>query len=125
MDQVLNVAVKYFSVLGLTEEGNYRVKVCVGAQDIKNTEPIRKPFLEAFCFSSVLKNLQHPEFDLLNSFYDVVRDLYNLNLGVDPEEKILRAQGAVFMTMSQNEALKAALQQEYDSRKKDLPFIMQ
>lgn len=125
MDQVINIAVKYFSVLGLNNEGNYRVKICVGDNDIKDTESNRRPYLEAFCFSSVLKNLTHPDYQLQESFYDTVRNLYLLNLGVKPEERVLRAQGAVFMSMSQNENLKQALMDEYNLRKEVLPFLIE
>jgi hypothetical protein len=91
MDNLLNIAVKYFSIVGLTEEGYYSGKVCVGLNDIKKTEKERKPFIEAFCFSSILEHYQSEEYSMYDEFVKAIKELYKVNLGIDREEKTVES----------------------------------
>ncbi|MBK6953734.1 MAG: hypothetical protein IPH24_17295 [Crocinitomicaceae bacterium] len=124
MDNLLNIAVKYFSIVGLTEEGYYSGKVCVGLNDIKKTEKERKPFIEAFCFSSILEHYQSEEYSMYDEFVKAIKELYKVNLGIDREEKLLRAQGAMYLLMRNSENLNKMLASEYESNKDYLPFIL-
>ncbi|MEY3437852.1 MAG: hypothetical protein RL265_437 [Bacteroidota bacterium] len=124
MDKLLNVAVKYFSIMRLTDEGHYVGKVCVGLNDIKKTESDRKPFIEAFSFSSILKHYQSEEYSMYDEFVKAIKELYKVNLGIDKNEKLLRAQGAMFLLMRNNENLKKMLKSEYEKQKEYLPFIL-
>jgi len=124
MDKLLNVAVKYFSIIRLTDEGHYVGKVCVGLNDIKKTESVRKPFIEAFSFASIFKHYQSDEFSMYDEFVKSIKELYKVNLGIDKEEKLLRAQGAMFLLMRNNENLKKVLKTEYEKQKEYLPFIL-
>ena len=124
MDKLLNVAVKYFSIMRLTDEGHYVGKVCAGLNDIKKTESERKPFIEAFSFSSILKHFQSEEFSMYDEFVKAIKVLYKVNLGIDKNEKLLRAQGAMFLLMRNNENLKKMLKSEYEEQKNNLPFIL-
>ena len=122
-DHVLNIAIKYFSITGLRGE-NYMAKVCAGINDIKKTELIRKPQLEAFCFSAILEAM-HPagKGELMKDFTTRIKELYKMNLGVDREERLLRAQGAVFISMRNSPVLKKLLEEAYESKKESLPFV--
>lgn len=113
LNQLLNVAVKYFSITKITEEGYYSGKVCAGLNDIKATEKNRKPFVEAFCFSSILNNYRTDEFSLYGEFVTALRELYSINLGIDEEDSLLRAQGAMYVLMKNNEQLSKMLKAEY------------
>ena len=124
MDKLLNVAVKYFSIIRLTDEGHYVGKVCVGLNDIKKTESERKPFIEAFSFSSILKHYQSEEYSMNDEFVKAIKELYKVNLGIDKNEQLLRAQGAMFLIMRNNENLKKMLKSEYEKQKDYLPFIL-
>jgi hypothetical protein len=124
MDKLLNVAVKYFSIMRLTDEGHYVGKVCVGLNNIKKTESDRKPFIEAFSFSSILKHYQSEEFSMYDEFVKAIKELYKVNLGIDKNEQLLRAQGAMFLLMRNNENLKKMLKSEYEKQKEFLPFIL-
>jgi hypothetical protein len=124
MDKLLNVAVKYFSIMRLTDEGHYVGKICVGLNDIKKTENERKPFIEAFSFSSILKHYQSEEYSMYNEFVEAIKELYKVNLGIDKDEKLLRAQGAMFLLMRNNENLRKMLKSEYEKQKDYLPFIL-
>ena len=47
-----------------------------------------------------------------------------MNLGVDKEERLLRARGAVFMQMFYNQKLRDMLLYEYEHKKDYLPFVL-
>ncbi|MBS1776003.1 MAG: hypothetical protein JSS64_06950 [Bacteroidetes bacterium] len=124
MDELLNVAVKYFSIIRLTDEGHFVGKVCVGLNEIKKTESVRNPFIEAFSFSSILKHYQSEDYSMYDEFVKAIEELYKVNLGIDKNEKLLRAQGAMFLIMRNNENLKKMLKSEYGKQKDYLPFIL-
>lgn len=122
-DNILNIAIKYFSITGL-RGNNYMAKVCAGINDIKKTEFNRKPQLEAFCFSAILEAMQPAgNGELMKDFTTRVRELYKMNLGVDREERLLRAQGAVFISMRNSPVLKKLLEEAYEIKKESLPFV--
>lgn len=124
MDKLLNVAIKYFSIMRLTDEGNYDGKVCAGLNDIKKTESERKPFIEAFSFSSILKHYESEEYSMHKEFVESIKELYKVNLGINKDEKLLRAQGAMYQLMRNNDNLKQMLKTEYERQKDYLPFIL-
>lgn len=121
---LLNIAVKYFSIKKLNEKGDYAGKVCAGLNDIKKTERDRKPFVEAFSFSSILKHYNGAKFSMQKEFIKSIKELYKLNLGIDKREKLLRAQGAMFILMRNNDNLKEMLKTEYERQKEYLPFVL-
>ncbi|UVD80131.1 hypothetical protein NWE55_02230 [Myroides albus] len=124
IDELLNIAVKFFSIDKVTQEGMYSVKVCVGSNDLKSTEANRKPFLEAFAFNTLMKNLKNKKYDVYPYFINAVKEIYKLNLGIDKKEMLLRAQGALFIQMLQSEDLTKLLKEEYLKNKEVLPFVL-
>lgn len=120
--EVMNLAVKFFSIVGLTPEGYYRGKVCAGWSEIPVTEMERNLLLEAFAFSAVFEHTMPSEFDVIEEFKDGLRKLYQLELGTDDEDKLMRARGALYMAMLDSEVLLELLQSEYRERKATLPF---
>ena len=123
MNTLLNIAVKYFYVRNISDEGYYVAQVCGGI--IKATEQERKPFIEAFAFGSIINHYQSDEYNMYNELVQVVEKLYNMNLGVDKNERLLRAQGAVYMQMFNNKNLRDMLLLEYERKKEYLPFVLQ
>lgn len=124
IDKLLNVAVKFFSIQRINKDGDYMGKVCVGMNDIKKTEKIKKPQLEAFCFSSILKNYQGGKFNMQDEFIKSLKELYKVNLGIDENDRLLRAQGGMYFLMRNSETLKKMLRSEYEENKDNLPFIL-
>jgi hypothetical protein len=121
---LMDFAVKFFSIRKITPEGNYAAKVCAGLNDIVATEAVRMPHVEAFCFSAILKHYDGTTFNMQKEMIDAVRQLYRLNLGIDLQERLLRAQGALYMLMVRNDRLKAMLYAEYAERADGLPFVL-
>lgn len=124
MDKLLNIAVKYFSILRINEDGYYVGKVCVGLNLVEKTEKDRQPQMEAFSFSSILKNYQSEEFSMYDEFVKAIKELNKVNLGIDKEERLLRAQGAIFLLMRNNVNLRKMLKSEYEKNIDNLPFVL-
>jgi len=122
IDFLINIAVKYFAILSINDEGNFLTRICTGFNLIDETEPERNPHIEAFAFSSIMKNLTNEDYNLYGDFVSFVKNIYTLNLGTEKNEKLLRAQGAIFMTMRENSKLKDMLINEYEKKQAYLPF---
>lgn len=124
INELLNIAVKFFSIAKLTEKGDYVGKVCAGVNGLEQTESKRNPHLEAFCFSTILTHYTNEKFNLYQEFTKGIKALYTINLGINNEEKLLRAQGAMYMFMKNNNTLKTLLLTEYEKKKDFLPFVV-
>ena len=124
MNTLLNIAVKYFYLPRITEEGHYVGKVCGGLNGLAETETIRKPFIEAFASTAIIKHYNSKEYNMYNEFGNALGELYKINLGVDNNERLLRARGAVFMQMFHNQELRKMLLYEYELQKEYLPFVL-
>ncbi|MBK6525094.1 MAG: hypothetical protein IPG07_05770 [Crocinitomicaceae bacterium] len=61
---------------------------------------------------------------MYDEFVKAIKELYKVNLGIDREEKLLRAQGAMYLLMRNSENLNKMLASEYESNKDYLPFIL-
>jgi len=125
MDELLNIAVKYFSILKITEKGDYAGKVCTGINGLKQTEKERKPQVEAFCFTTILNNYRGEQFNMYDEFVKGIKELYKINLGIENDDRLLRAQGAMYMFMKNNDKLREVLILEYKKKKKFLPFVIE
>ena len=124
IDDVLNVAVKFFNIKGVTKDGHYAGKVCSGINGIKETLPERQPHLEAFSFSTILQNMKEEEENMHDEFVKAIHELYKLDLGVEKEDRLLRAQGVMFSLMRNNDQLRMLLLSEYEKKKEYLPFVI-
>ena len=109
MNELINIAVKYFSIVRINKNGDYVGKVCVGVNGLIQTEKERFPQVEAFCFSTILNNYKGEQFNMYNEFVRGIKELYKMNLGLENEDRLLRAQGAMYMFMRNNETLKMVL----------------
>ena len=121
---LMNIAAKYFTIRKITAKDQYALKVCGGLNGIRSTEAKRSPQLEAFCFSTILKNYMNRQSGLGTEVIKNARKLYGVKLGVKKEERLLRAQGALFMLMYGNDLLKKLLLESYEAKKEYLPFVI-
>lgn len=124
LNEVLNITVKFFSILKLNEKGHYVGKVCVGLNSLKATEPDPKPYLEAFAFSTIANNMGNTKFPMRKTFIEGLKMLNTLHMGLDKEEKLFRAQGAIFMYMRNHPLVKEMVLESYKKSKVYLPFII-
>ncbi len=124
INELMNIAVKFFYLPKISEQGNYHIQICVGINGIKNTLKKRRPQVEAFCFSSIFTHGNSGDFNIQKEFRSTVGKLYKLSLGNNLEERLLRAQGAVYMMMRDNDVLKNMLLSEYKKNMNYLPFVI-
>ncbi|MDM1406307.1 hypothetical protein [Myroides sp. DF42-4-2] len=124
MDKILNVAVKFFNLTGVTAEGAYSARVCVGINPLKNTERTRSPYLEAFAFDAIINNLRSESYPFYDYYIKAIQKIYKLNLGTNDQDQLLRAQGALFIQMLDSTDLQQLLKDEYERKKDILPFVL-
>ena len=122
---LMNIASKYFKVVGFNEENNrYLVKFCVGIHGIEDTELKRNPFVEAFAWAYTANKFGSPEIVKIRQDMHQELNSINLGIGVNNEEGILRAQGALYYIMSKNKDYEKFLLEEYQANKDILPFVI-
>lgn len=122
MDKLLDVAVKYFYI-SLTEEGHFGGSLCVGFSLLDETQPERNKELELFCAGAIMENSQGED-GLHAVFIEAVNEVATMNLGLNKEERLLRAQGALFMLMKLNPKLRETLLSEYEKQQHMLHFYL-
>ncbi len=122
-DKLLDISVKFFSIYKIKEE-NYYAKICSGLNGIKQTEKNRLPFVEAFAFSVIFDHYRSQEFNMYNELVKGLRELNKLELGIEEKERLLRAQGAMYMFMKNNKVLKELLISEYKKEERNLLFYI-
>jgi len=122
MDQLLDVAVKFFDVR-LREDGNYAARLCERYAAHVYTQSKRDEKLERFCAGVIFENSQG-ENGLHSQFVQAVKEVSKMNLGLNKDEAQFRAQGALFMLMSLNPKLRDVLRSEYEKQKHMLHFYL-
>ena len=122
LDELLDVAVKFFD-LQLTENGKYGARLCTGFSMHASTQPIRNKKLESFCAGVIMENSQGDD-GLHAEFINAVNEVAKMNLGLNKEERLLRAQGALFMLMKLNLKLRQTFLFEYEKQKHMLHFYL-
>lgn len=123
-DAVMSIAVKFFTVKAINEKGYYSGQVCAGLNLLKATEEQSLPQVEAFCFTTIYDSYTSKESTLQADFTTALKNLYKIKLGLDKEERLLRAQGMMFTQMFNNEQLRLTLKNNYLKQQHDLPFVI-
>ncbi len=124
LDVVMDIATKFVKITGINEKGNYTLKVCVGINDLEQTQSKRYADVEAFSFLAILNNYYDKSNPLKDEIIKEFHKIVPLSMGIEKEERILRAQGALMVLMYQNESFKQALLKEYEDKKEILPFTI-
>lgn len=123
-EEVQDVATKFFWIKGLNDKNQYEGKVCVGVNLIEQTMPKRRPYLEAFAFAAIISEMKNENSNILGAFKESMKELYNHNLGVDKEDRLLRAQGMMMLLMKNNNIFNAVLATYYAKNHEHLPFVI-
>jgi len=123
-DMVMDIATKFVKIKDINEEGNYVLKVCVGINDLEQTQSKRYADIEAFSFLAIFNHYYDKNNPLKDEIIKEFHKILPLSMGVEKEERILRAQGALMVLIYQNESFKQAILKEYDDKKDILPFTI-
>lgn len=122
--KILDFATKFIKITGITEKDNYTVRVCSGHTNLIETQEERLADIEAFCFVTILKAFAIKDGPLQKEVYKEFAKIVPLSMGIDRNDRLLRAQGAFFVLMYQNETLRNILKEAYEKDKEILPFRM-
>lgn len=120
--KILDFATKFIKITGITEKDNYTVRVCSGHTNLSETKEERLADIEAFCFVTILKAFAIKDGPLQKEIYKEFAKIVPLSMGIDRNDRLLRAQGAFFVLMYQNETLRDILKEAYEKDKEILPF---
>ncbi|HUH26475.1 MAG TPA: hypothetical protein VLY87_07595 [Flavobacterium sp.] len=106
----------------INSEGNYVLKVCVGVNDISSTERKRNAGIEAFCFKSIFEAYVDKSIGLKEEIINEFQKITPISIGIDTEERVLRAQGALYVLIYNNKVFRDVLMKNYEDNKTILPF---
>lgn len=118
LENMLDVASKYFEVTGVDSRNNFKTRVGIGHDGLNKTLNQRDPILEVFCFYAIQKN-QYQAYKVLNKAKKVIGQL---QLGLSDSDKIKRAEGVVYAMVMIDDNFKALLKATYDLHQDSLPF---
>src|SRR5690606_34768063 len=124
LSETLDIATKFIKIIDV-KENQYVLKVCVGINDLDQTQSIRNAALEAFCFSAILKNYYNKNRPLREEIRKESKKSVHMRMSDEKEDKNLYAKATLFILIIQNETLKHALLNEYEYYKYYLPLKLQ
>ncbi|MCB0756297.1 MAG: hypothetical protein KDB98_11930 [Flavobacteriales bacterium] len=124
LDELLDVAIKFFPVLDIDENNHLIGQMCVSKTLHSQTDSTLDKRLESFCRGVIYSNLNGKEFDIYSEYVNTLTEVSKMNLGLAKEDRLLRAQGAVMMAMKLNNKLRQLFQQEYTKQKHMLHFLL-
>lgn len=121
-ERVMDIASNFVMIDKLTNQGNYGVKICTGINSLEKTQLNRNVGIEAFCFNAIYSYFQKNK----STFSDLVKEqivtISKLELGVDEQERILRAQGALMILLFNNERFREIILNAYKEHQEIFPF---
>lgn len=121
-DDVLDIATKFIKITKLNEDENYVLKICSGVSDIEDTFVKRHAGIEAFCFVTIFNSYVNGDGVLKNEIYKEFKKIVPLSMGNDKRDRVLRAQGALTVLISQNYKFIQIIKDGYEANKILLPF---
>ncbi len=124
LDDLLDVAVKFFPVVGIDDDGRLSGQLCVVASDHASMHEHRDKKLESFCAGVIFSHAQDGVYDLYDEYMKGLKQVASMNLGLDREERLLRAQGALYMFMKMNVKLREVFLYEYRKQRHLLHFLL-
>lgn len=124
MEDVINVAVRFFYPDGFLQDGSIDTRICVGRNGMKDFQGTRNLALEAFAYSAILREVFEPKHGVRGEFDRVNALMNQVGLSSDPEVRLTRAQGMMWGHMAQSQQLRAALLDEYLAKREYLPFVI-
>ncbi|MFK8044637.1 MAG: hypothetical protein AB8B72_04030 [Crocinitomicaceae bacterium] len=124
LDQLMNYAVKFFLITGINENGHYLGQVCGGHNGLRFTNETRNPHVEAFCFATIFENYDGKLYSMQAELINGIKEVIKVKLGTNIDDRLLRAQGALFLVMKNNKTLKKLLLKTYKKKREYLPFVI-
>ena len=124
VDELINVAVRFFYPDGVSEKGSIRSHICAGINGLRDFAGERDLTVEAFCYETIFNELKSPQYGILEQYKELMVAVRRLQLSSEEETKITRAQGAAWALLSTNATLREMLLSAYEKKKNILPFVV-
>lgn len=119
-DEMIDVAIKFFELKDIDSRGNFKTRIGISEDGLVKTLDQRKPLLEIYCLN-VIKKQNYQAYQALNKARKAAE---KLQLGLNESDRLLRAEGAIYALISQDERFRALLKAAYDKNATTLPFII-
>lgn len=120
IDEFMDVIVKYFEVTSVDSRGNFKTRMGISEDGLVSTLDKRHPLLEVYCLH-IIKAHQYKAYQAMEKGKRVIKQL---QLGLNEEDKVKRAQGVLYAIISQDEAFRTVILDDYESKKDALPFVL-
>lgn len=120
LDEFMDVIVKYFEVTSVDSRGNFKTRIGISEDGLVSTLDKRHPLLEVYCLH-IIKAHQYKAYQSMEKGKRVMK---NLQLGLNEDDKLKRAQGVLYAMVSQDEAFRTVVLDDYESKKEALPFVL-
>ena len=116
----MDVIVKYFEITSVDSRGNFKTRMGISEDGLVSTLDKRHPLLEVYCLH-IIKAHQYKAYQAMEKGKRVIK---KLQLGLNEADKLRRAQGVLYAIVSQDEAFRTVVLDDYDSKKESLPFVL-
>jgi hypothetical protein len=121
---LMDYASKFFHIKAINEKGQYVLKICNGLSGHADTHETTNSTLEAFCVKAIISHYDDEQYNLQKEMTQAVKAICKIKMGLNRDEQLLRAQGALYIIMARNEKLKEALLFEYQRQKASCGFVL-
>jgi hypothetical protein len=126
IDSLASIASKFFHADGVGADGNIKWKIGTGINNMPQLQGRRRPVAEAFSYAAILMNYNKSA-GLKNDFLQAasqVQGEQKVVVGSISDTTLMAVRRGVNGFMANSAALKQLLQQEYDSKKDVVNFVL-
>lgn len=117
-----DVASRFFYPDAILPNGRIQSHVCVAINDVIDMQGGRDPALEAFVYSAIFEDLDHPRFDVSADFEASSRLINRMDLSSDSTLRLRRAQGVMWGRMVESARLRRLIRAAHARDRSYLPF---
>lgn len=127
MDQLTNIASKFFHADAVRPDGNIGWKIGAGITGMAEMQEVKHPIAEAFCYTAVVENYPKAASGIQTDFSTgaaQVQGEQKVVAGSIADTTLVAVRKGVNTFMSKSEALKKVLAEEYEKKKDMLNFVV-
>jgi len=125
LDSITSIASKFFYASKYTNEGEIYWNVCVGKNGYRNSfKNDMKPLVEAFCFNTVMSNIQDTTYDIYQDYSNARKSIKAKNIEGANEVKLEYIRNEMYKKMKHSKNLSQLILNTYQNNKDKLSFII-
>lgn len=124
MDDVVQVAARFFYPDMIRPDGTIQTHVCVDLNGVHDLQRPRDLALEAFLYDAIFEAISGGGTPLATEFRRIAAEMNRADLSSDPTVRITRAQGFMWSRLAPSRVLRQTIREAYDRRREFLPFTL-